>query len=109
LDTRGNHDETRIGGKLIRVADLLAEKGPLAGGGYVEKCHEAPGVWQMKADAGSRRGREFFAFDGQRVVLLHGAAKEARTPTPIGEYQVAMRYLDEYKRTGRVSPEGNDE
>jgi hypothetical protein len=63
----------------------------------------------MKADAGSKRGREFFAFDDQRVVLFHGAVKDARTPTPAGEYQVAMRYLEEYERTGRVSPEGDDE
>jgi Phage derived protein Gp49-like (DUF891) len=109
LDGSTDRDERRIGGKLLRFAGLLAEHGPATGGGYVEPCHEAPGIWQLKADAGRRRGREFFAFDDQRVVLLHGAIKGGRQPTPAGDYRLAMDYLDEYKRTRRVSPEADDE
>ncbi len=106
---RGDRDHRKIGGKLSRVADEVAQKGHMTGGGYVEKCHEAPGIWQMKADIGGRRGREFFAFDGDRAILLSGIVKESRKPTPRGAFEEAREYLGEYERTKKVSPEANDE
>ena len=109
LDTNSDRDVRNIGGKLMRVADQVAQDGYRTGGGYAEKCHDAPDIWQMKADAGKKRGREFFAFDGDRVVLLSGVVKNARTATPPGAYAEALRYLEEYRKTGRVSPEEVDD
>lgn len=109
LETSADRDERRLSGKLLRVAGEVADKGHLVGGGYAESCHEAPGIWQMKASVGRKRGREFFAFDGRRAILLHGTVKGPRQPTPPGDYMLAMEYLEEYRRTGRVSPEDDDE
>jgi hypothetical protein len=109
LEASTDRDERKLSGKLLRVAGEVASKGHLVGGGYVEPCHEAPGIWQMKASVGRKRGREFFAFDGRRAILLHGAVKGPRTPTPAGDYELAVQYLEEYQRTGRISPENNDE
>jgi len=109
LDGSFDRDERRIAGKLIRVADELAQKGHQTGGGYVESCHEAPGIWQMKADAGGKRGREFFVFDDDRVVLLHGTVKGGRQATPPRAFQDALKCFEEYRRTGRVSPEEAEE
>lgn len=105
LARSANRDEVRLAGKLVRLAGQVEEKGMRVGGGYVESCHDAPGVWQMKADVGGRRGREFFAFDDDRAVLLHGVTKGPREPTPQGAYRTAMSYLEQYRRTRRISPE----
>jgi hypothetical protein len=105
LEASGNRDEARISGKLARVADEVAENGFRTGGGYAESCHEAPGIWQMKADVGRKRGREFFAFDNDKVVLLSGVVKGPRQPTPTGAFMEALAHLAEYKKTGTLSPE----
>lgn len=109
LEVSSDRDERRLNGKLLRVTDELAQKGFRIGGGYVEPCREAPGVWQIKADAGPRRGRQFFVFDEDRVVLLNGVVKGAREATPPRAFKDALRYQDEYKRTRRVSPEEVDD
>lgn len=109
LDSSGDRDAKRIGGKLIRVTDQVAQNGFRTGGGYAEACHDAPGIWQMKADVGKKRGREFFAFDGDRVILLSGIVKGPREATPPGAYAEATTYLNEYERTGKVSPEEADD
>lgn len=44
-----------------------------------------------------------------RVVLLNGVVKGAREATPPRAFEDALMYLDEYKRTGRVSPEEVDD
>src|SRR4051812_14506176 len=75
LDASADRDERKIGGKLVRVADEVGQKGFRTGGGYAEACHQAPGIWQMKADVGRKRGREFFAFDDDKAVLLGGVVK----------------------------------
>ncbi len=108
LDESSDPDERRIAGKLMRIAELAAELGPHAGGGYVEKCGSYA-VWQLKADAGSRRGREFFGFDADRIVLLSGVVKGPREPTPSFAYEEAQRHWETYLRTRRVSPEETDE
>lgn len=105
LEASADRAERRISGKLMRIAEEVAAKGHRTGGGYVEKCHEAPDVWQMKAASGGRRGREFFAFDGNKVVLLGGVVKGAREATPRSAFEQASRHLAEYRRTRRVSPE----
>jgi hypothetical protein len=104
LASSGDRDKERIRGKLLRVADEVAQKGFLTGGGYAESCHEAAGIWQMKADVGKKRGREFFAFEDDKVVLLSGVVKGPRQPTPLGAFTEAMAHLAEYKRTGALSP-----
>ena len=52
LEASTDRDERKLSGKLLRVAGEVASKGHLVGGGYVEPCHEAPGIWQMKASVG---------------------------------------------------------
>ena len=109
LEASADRDDRRISGKLLRIADELAQKGFRTGGGYVESCHEAPDIWQMKADAGRKRGREFFAFHGDRVVLLSGVVKGARQPTPARAFTEALEHLREHRSTGHVSPEEEEE
>ena len=109
LDSSADRDTRKIGGKLIRVMDQVAQDGFRTGGGYAEACHDVPGIWQMNADVGRKRGREFFAFDADKVILLGGALKGPREPTPPIAYAEARRCLDEYEKTGRVSPEEADD
>lgn len=107
LDSSSNKDERRIGGKLIRVAEMLAQHGHMTGGGYAEKCEEYE-FWQLKANSGNRRGREFFGFDGDHAVLLSGVVKGPREATPTSAYAEAQRYWNEYRKTRRVSPEAEE-
>jgi hypothetical protein len=108
LFSSGSREERSIAAKLQRWAELAAEKGHLASGGYVEKVHGYP-FWQLKADVGNRRGREFFHLDDESVVLLSGVVKGPREATPPGAYEEAKRYFEDYEKTGRVSPEEPEE
>jgi hypothetical protein len=108
LDGSPLREERTIAGKLIRFGEAVAQGGPSTGGGYAEPCR-GHDFWQLKADAGRRRGREFFGWDGDRIVLLSGITKAPREATPPGAYAEADRYWVEYKQTRRTSPESPEE
>jgi hypothetical protein len=98
----------KLAGKLARIAVALISAGPQLGGGYVEKCHGYPDMWEMRAIFNQMLGREFFGFDGARVVLLHGYVKRTGDPASIPEFDAAYRYWKEYTQSHRVGPAQGD-
>ena len=67
-------------GKLLYIHDQLKEYGHQLGGGYVEKCHNYQGLWEIRIIHSNKLVREFFSFDGERIVLLHGYVKSVGQP-----------------------------
>jgi hypothetical protein len=65
----------KLAGKLARVAGELPFHGNRLGGGYIEKCHDYEGLWEIRVIYGGMLAREFFGFDKERIVLLHGYTK----------------------------------
>lgn len=99
----------KLGGKLQRIAAALEEHGPHLGGGLIEPCHGYRGLWEMRAIYNQWLAREFFGFDGGRVVLLHGYVKRAGQPAVARELEQAHAYWNEYQHTRRISPESEEE
>ena len=95
----------KLAGKLARVAVMIEQKGPQAGGGLAEKCHDYPGLWEMRAILQKDLAREFFGFDHRRVVLLSGTLKRAGEPTPAAALRQAYRNWQDYLVHRRISPE----
>ncbi len=94
----------KLAGKLIRVANGLQSYGQQLGGGYIEKCHDYQGIWEMRVIHSRILAREFFGFDGKRIVLLHGYIKRTGEPASIRDLEKAFTYWTEYIRTRRISP-----
>jgi hypothetical protein len=94
----------KLSGKLIRLADELRSYGHQLGGGYVEKCHDYQGLWEMRVIHSGTLAREFFGFDGERIVLLHGYVKHTGEPASMRDIEKAFAYWIEYVRTRRISP-----
>ncbi len=91
-------------GKLLYVHDQLKDRGYKLGGGYVEKCHDYQGLWEIRIIHSNRLVREFFGFDEARIVLLHGYVKSVGRPASKRELDIAYRYWNEYLKTRLVSP-----
>ncbi len=98
----------KLAGKLARIAVALEVNGPQLGGGLIEPCHGYSGLWEMRAIFGQTLGRELFAFDGQRLILLHGYIKRAGEKASAKDFAKAADYLRDYQNTHRVSPETAD-
>jgi hypothetical protein len=94
----------KISGKLIAIIEQLGQYGYRLGGGYIEKCREYVGMWEIRVIHGSTLARELFGFDGERVVLLHGYIKRVGEPASEGDLRKAFGYWEEYQRTRHVSP-----
>jgi|SRR5579875_1296450 hypothetical protein len=94
----------QLAGKLIRITDLLEVEGFHLGGGLIEKCHNYQGLWEMRAIYAGTLAREFFGFDGERIVLLHGYVKRIGQPASDRELEKAFHYWREYQRTRCISP-----
>lgn len=94
----------QLAGKLIRICDLLEVEGFRLGGGLIEKCHNYQGLWEMRAIYAGMLAREFFGFDGERIVLLYGYVKRTGQPASDNEFEKAFRYWREYQRTRCISP-----
>ena len=86
------------------VHDQLKDRGYKLGGGYVEKCHDYQGLWEIRIIHSNRLVREFFGFDEARIVLLHGYVKSVGRPASKRELDIAYRYWNEYLKTRLVSP-----
>ena len=91
-------------GKLLYIHDRLKEYGHQLGGGYVEKCHDYQGLWEIRIIHSNKLVREFFGFDGERIVLLHGYVKNVGQPASKRDLNMAYSYWTEYLRTRLVSP-----
>jgi hypothetical protein len=96
-------------GKLLQITDTLEYYGHQMGGGYIEKCHDYKGMWEIRVIYSGTLAREFFGFDNERIVMLHGYTK--RTGQPASEYDLkkAFDYWKEYMRTRRISPVQEEE
>jgi hypothetical protein len=92
-------------GKLLRALDHLEAMGPQAGGGLVEKCHGYADLWEVRAIFNKALARGLFAFDANRVVLLHGYVKQTGEPASTPDLNRAHGYLNVYLATRRISPE----
>lgn len=93
-----------LAGKLIQITDLLMLEGYRLGGGFIEKCHGYQGLWEIRAIYARTLAREFFGFDGQRVVLLHGYVKRTGKPASEHDLEKALGYWQDYQKTRHVSP-----
>lgn len=101
----------KLAGKLARIALAMETQGYLLGGGLIEPCHGYAGLWEMRAIQNQWLGREFFGFDAQRIVLLHGYIKRAGQKASIQDLDRAAVYWTDYQRMRSVSPtqaEGKD-
>jgi hypothetical protein len=99
----------KLRGKLLLVTDVLKREGVRLGGGLIEKCHSYEGLWEIRVILGRALAREFFGFDKERIVLLHGYTKRAGQPASAHELQKASGYWREYLRTRQISPVQEDD
>lgn len=94
----------KLSGKLMRIVVELKLYGHQLGGGYVEKCREYEGIWEVRVIYSGMLAREFFGFDSDRIVLLHGYIKRVGEPTSERDMKRAFTYWIEYMRTRHISP-----
>src|SRR5215469_705838 len=92
----------KLSGKLLQVTEKLELYGHQLGGGYIEKCHDYQGIWEIRVIYGGTLAREFFGFDKQRIVLLHGYIKRTGRPASEHDLKKAFTYWQEYQRTRHV-------
>lgn len=94
----------KLAGKLSQVAYQIQLYGHQLGGGYVEKCHNYENLWEIRIIHSSLLAREFFGFDRDRIVLLHGYVKRVGQPASERDLRQAYNYWVEYMRTRKISP-----
>ena len=94
----------KLAGKLLRVAVELQFYGHQLGGGYIEKCHNYQGIWEIRVIHSGALAREFFGFDGERIILLHGYVKRTGQSASEHDLQKALIYWTEYIHTRHISP-----
>src|SRR5260370_26976669 len=56
----------KLSGKLVRVVFALQLYGHQLGGGYLEKCHDYEGLWEIRVIHNRTLARELLGFDGNR-------------------------------------------
>lgn len=94
----------KLRGKLLKIIDSLVVKGNQLGGGYIEPCHDYKGLWEMRAIYAKTLAREFFGFDGERILLLRGYVKPSGKPASDRDLKKAFDYWEDYQKTQLVSP-----
>lgn len=94
----------KLAGKLSRVTGELQFYGHHLGGGYIKKCHEYEGIWEIRVIHGGMLAREFFGFDKNSIILLHGYTKRTGEAASAHDLKKAHSYLTEYIHTRRISP-----
>lgn len=99
-------DETypKLSSKLAVIAAEVKFSGYRSGGGYLEKCRNYDGLWEIRAIQGGLLAREFLGFDKNRIILLHGYIKRTGQPASEQDLRKAFAYWTEYLRTRHVSP-----
>ncbi|HEY7127392.1 MAG TPA: type II toxin-antitoxin system RelE/ParE family toxin [Ktedonobacterales bacterium] len=101
--------DKKLAAKLRRVALALENSGSNLGGGLIERCRNYKGLWEMRAIFNNALGREFFGFDGDKVVLLHGYVKRVGQPASSSDLALAFKYWQGYLQTHRISPEAPEQ
>ena len=98
-------------GKLLYIQDQLEQSGHQLGGGYIEKCHDYQGLWEIRLIYSNSLIRELCGFDGERIVLVHGYVKKVGQVASQQDLKKAFTYWTEYLKTRLVSPaqDENDE
>src|SRR5215470_13824002 len=76
---------SKLSAKLSRVAGELQFYGYRLGGGYLEKCHDYQGLWEIRVIHSRMLARELLGFDGNRIVLLHGYIKRTGQTASTGD------------------------
>ena len=99
----------KLRGKLLQITDTLEYYGHQMGGGYIEKCHDYKGMWEIRVIHSGTLAREFFGFDNERIVMLHGYIKRSGQPASEYDLKKAFDYWKEYMRTRRLSPVQEEE
>jgi hypothetical protein len=94
----------KLSGKLLRVVSELRLYGYQLGGGYIEKCHDYEGLWELRVIHSGTLARELFDFDGNRIVLLHGYIKRTGQTASKRDLKKAFNYWTQYMCTRHVSP-----
>jgi hypothetical protein len=94
----------KLSGKLLRIVYELQFYGHQLGGGYIEKCHDYEGLWEIRVIHSGTLARELFGFDEKRIVLLHGYIKRTGQTASEQDLKKAFNYWTEYMRTRHVSP-----
>lgn len=94
----------KLAGKLLRIVVALQTVGHTLGGGLIKPCHNSPGIWEIRAIHSQQLAREFFGFDGQQVILLHGYVKRSGEKAVDKEFAKAHDYWKDYSKTHKVSP-----
>lgn len=94
----------KLAGKLLRLVSELQLHGYSLGGGYIEKCHEYRGMWELRVIQSGMLAREFFRFDKEHIVLLHGYIKRTGEAASATDLRKAFTCWTEYLRTRYVSP-----
>ena len=90
LDTLPEKDQARI----LQTAQLLEDFGLQFGAPYVKAVRGK--LWELRVRAGRANHRIlYFAFVGQRFILLHGFVKKTRK-TPAREIEIAERRMAEF-------------
>ena len=80
--------------KIFRVLKLLQEYGPLQGG---IDARPIAGMWELRISA---ERIFYFAYTGQRVILLHGYHKQSQK-APKREIETARRRMAEFMERGQ--------
>ena len=66
-------------------------------------------MWEVRVISGGTLAREFFGFDRERIILLHGYVKRVGQVASTYELGKAFIYWTEYMRTRHVSPVQEEE
>ena len=99
----------KLAGKLLYVTEQLQFYGHQLGGGFIEKCHDYKGLWEIRVIYAGMLAREFFGFDRERIVLLHGYVKRTGQPASAPDLKKAFSYWTVYLHTHRISPVQEEE
>jgi phage-related protein len=90
LDSLPQDDQARI----LQTARLLEDFGLQLGAPYVKAVRRK--LWELRVRSGRTRYRIlYFAFVGQRFILLHGFVKKT-AKTPRREIEIAERRMAEF-------------
>src|SRR6266568_2901785 len=65
---------SKLLGKLFQVTGELQLYGYRLGGGYIEKCQDYQGLWEIRVIHGGLLARELFGFDGESIVLMENVS-----------------------------------
>ena len=90
----------KLKAKILHEIDLLQAHGFNLKEPYVKPITGSPyqGLYELRTKFASNASRIlYFAYDGQKFILLHGITKKSEK-TPPRDLKRAKRYMEDYKR-----------